>query len=151
MTTTKFRNGDELIQSRNLKEWRHACERGIPTYMFATYADGSLIEENVLYNIFAIKDKRGLATVGWHIPSDIEWQDIQNNFDEIKELNCQGMSIEEDDEFEFSGENGWWTSGGNKITTVDMEYLKSEIYQRNNIYPKNIGEFTGLMVVTIKN
>jgi uncharacterized protein (TIGR02145 family) len=31
-----------------------------------------------LYNWFAVNDPRGLAPLGWHIPSDIEWFELEN-------------------------------------------------------------------------
>ena len=47
-----------------------------------------------LYNWYAINDPRGLAPKGWHIPSDAEWQQLEE---------CLGMSAEDANKTSWRG------------------------------------------------
>lgn len=38
----------------------------------------SLAEYGRLYNWYAVNDVRGLCPLGWHVPSDGEWTDLEN-------------------------------------------------------------------------
>jgi uncharacterized protein (TIGR02145 family) len=47
-----------------------------------------------LYNKFAVKDPRGLAPEGWHLPSDEEWKELEI---------CLGMSTSQADDYYLRG------------------------------------------------
>jgi uncharacterized protein (TIGR02145 family) len=64
-----FRNGDELREVHTGKEWKAACDSGIPAFGFY---DNDLAK-GVVYNWFAVNDKRGLAPLGWHVPTNDDW------------------------------------------------------------------------------
>lgn len=68
-----FRNGDLIQEARTVEEWVDAGNKGIPAWCY--YANDNLNTGKYgrLYNGFAMKDPRGLAPLGWHIPSDSEW------------------------------------------------------------------------------
>lgn len=66
-----FRNGDLIQEVASEVEW---IKTGIPP-AWCYYAND---QQNTgkygrLYNSYAVNDPRGLAPVGWHIPSDSEW------------------------------------------------------------------------------
>ena len=68
----KFRNGDPIPQAKTQKEWANAFnnkQAAWCNYEHST-ANGKLYGK--LYNWYAVNDPRGLAPLGWHIPS---WQD----------------------------------------------------------------------------
>jgi hypothetical protein len=62
----KFRNGDQLIESHNPKEWKKKCKKKIPTYM----VNENYPELGFIYNGYAVFDSRGLLPEGWTIPGD---------------------------------------------------------------------------------
>ncbi len=68
-----FRNGDTIAEIISAADWIKAGNDGTPAW--CSYDNDSLNHAvyGKLYNWFAVNDPRGLAPVGWHIPSDSEW------------------------------------------------------------------------------
>ena len=64
-----------------------------------------------LYNWYAVNDPRGLASVGWHIPSDSEWKALEM---------CLGMSQSDADNI---GERG--TDEGGKLKEAGTLYWQT--------------------------
>ena len=69
-----FTNGDAIPIVKSDKEWLKACENKQPACCY--YENNAEYGKTygVLYNSYAIIDKRGLAPVGYHIPTDEEWK-----------------------------------------------------------------------------
>ena len=78
-----------------------------------------------LYNWYAVNDPRGLAPLGWHIPSDEEWKVLEM---------CLGMSVKEVEKIDqwrgrneggklkctgtFEGGDGLWYSPNTDATNI---------------------------------
>jgi uncharacterized protein (TIGR02145 family) len=76
LMVTHYRNGDAIPNITNDAEWP-----GLSTGGYGTYGND---EQNVdtanygrLYNWFAAVDARNIAPLGWHAPSDAEWQTLE--------------------------------------------------------------------------
>jgi uncharacterized protein (TIGR02145 family) len=67
----KFRNGDPIPQANTNEEWETAGKNGQPAWCYHKYSKDNLYGK--LYNWYAVNDQRGLAPIGWQIPSDTEW------------------------------------------------------------------------------
>jgi len=73
LKTTKFRSGEMISNVTGPTIWSGAT--------FAAWCD---YQNNLsygtkyghLYNYYAVKDSRNIAPVGWHIPSDNEWNTL---------------------------------------------------------------------------
>lgn len=73
LKTTKFSNGDPISYVTDGKTWSGLtapayCNMFGDTTVFHTYGR--------MYNGYAVKDSRGIAPVGWHVPSAVEWQSL---------------------------------------------------------------------------
>lgn len=68
-----FRNGDLIPETKENYEWEKAGNNEQPSWCYYdnNSANGKIYGK--LYNWYAVKDSRGLAPDGWHIPSDEEW------------------------------------------------------------------------------
>jgi uncharacterized protein (TIGR02145 family) len=68
-----YRNGDAIPQVKDDDEWA-----GLSTGAWCYYENDSKNNKTYgkLYNGYAVNDPRGLAPVGWHIPSDSEWTQL---------------------------------------------------------------------------
>jgi serine/threonine protein kinase len=88
LNTDKFNNGELIREAKSIKEWRLACEQQIPAW---SYIDINGLKQRV-YNWYAVIDVRGIAPVGWHIPSVEEFRVLLSNFTSADELNI-GKSI----------------------------------------------------------
>jgi uncharacterized protein (TIGR02145 family) len=73
LNTSRFRNGDEILEVKNYFEWRKAYNDNIPAwcYFYFDSKNGEVVGKH--YNWYAITDPRGLAPEGFHIPNLEEW------------------------------------------------------------------------------
>jgi uncharacterized protein (TIGR02145 family) len=72
---TNYSNGDEIPQVQNDEEWPKLTT-GAWCYYDNKTENG--VKYGKLYNWYAVNDSRGLAPLGYHIPSDIEWATLIN-------------------------------------------------------------------------
>jgi uncharacterized protein (TIGR02145 family) len=138
LNVDKFRNGDSIPHAKTKEEWILAGEKKQPAWC---YYENHKIQDNPkygdkygkLYNWYAVIDKRGLAPLGWHIPSDDEWtiltnqlggkelarQKIKSNSgwenkngsDSLGFCGLPGGCRKEDGTFSNLGQQGaWWSS-----------------------------------------
>ena len=69
-----FRNGDPIPQAKTNEEWKKAGENQQPAWCYYDNDPANGAKYGKLYNWYAVNDSRGLAPVGYHIPSDAEWK-----------------------------------------------------------------------------
>jgi uncharacterized protein (TIGR02145 family) len=72
LNVSKFRNGDPIPEAKTAEEWASAVRYDIAArcYYDNDPKNGEIYGK--LYNSYAINDPRGLAPLGWHIPTDSE-------------------------------------------------------------------------------
>ena len=70
LKVNKYRNGDIIPQVTDATQWANLTT-GAWCYYANLNANG--ITYGKLYNWYAVNDPRGLAPVGYHIPTDAEW------------------------------------------------------------------------------
>ncbi len=75
LKVSHYRNGEPIPEVTDTTEWGT-----ITTGAFCWYDNDSMYEETYgkMYNWFAVTDTRGIAPVGWHVPSDAEWTTLVN-------------------------------------------------------------------------
>ncbi|MBM3455250.1 MAG: hypothetical protein FJX80_08895 [Bacteroidetes bacterium] len=73
LNVATFRNGDSIPQAKTNEEWEKAGENQQPAWCYYNNDPANGEKYGKLYNWYAVNDKRGLAPVGFHIPSDAEW------------------------------------------------------------------------------
>jgi len=75
LEVTTYRNGDPIPEITDPIEWA-ASTTGAWCYYDNDPANGAIYGK--LYNWYAVNDPRGLAPVGYHIPTITEWDTLQN-------------------------------------------------------------------------
>ena len=73
LDVSTFRNGDPILQAKTKEEWAKAGENKQPAWCYYENNAANGKKYGKLYNYFAVKDPRGLAPIGFHIPLDNEW------------------------------------------------------------------------------
>jgi uncharacterized protein (TIGR02145 family) len=73
LDVSTFRNGDPIPQAKTNEEWTKAGENKQPAWCYYDNDPANGAKYGKLYNWYAVNDSRGLAPVGYHIPSDAEW------------------------------------------------------------------------------
>ncbi len=71
LNVSHYKNGDIIPQVTDPTQWA-ALTTGAWCYYYNTSANGSTYGK--LYNWYAVNDPRGLAPIGYHIPSKTEWE-----------------------------------------------------------------------------
>jgi uncharacterized protein (TIGR02145 family) len=71
-----YANGDLIPQAQTSDDWFEAGNAGIGVWGW--YNNDSTIGAvyGKLYNWYAVNDPRGLAPIGWHVPTDEEWTQL---------------------------------------------------------------------------
>lgn len=75
LSVTHYRNGDTIPQVQNPAAW-FALTTGAWCYYQDSTALGTVY--GTLYNWYAVNDPRGLAPLGWHIPTSAEWLSLSD-------------------------------------------------------------------------
>lgn len=75
LNVSMYRNGDSVSLVDDPRKWSN-LSTGAWCYYDNNPENGR--KYGKLYNWFAVNDPRGLAPVGWHIPSDEEWTQLIN-------------------------------------------------------------------------
>jgi uncharacterized protein (TIGR02145 family) len=91
LEVTHYRNGDAIPRITNMATWMNLltgayCEYNNDIFNIMTYGE--------LYNWYAVTDSRNIAPIGWHVPSDEEWKQLEMYL---------GMSQAEADAIGFRG------------------------------------------------
>jgi uncharacterized protein (TIGR02145 family) len=73
LEVTKFKNGDSILQAKSEADWISAKENQKPAWCYYSFDEKNGKIYGKLYNWYAVKDSRGLAPNGYHVPSDNEW------------------------------------------------------------------------------
>jgi uncharacterized protein (TIGR02145 family) len=73
LNVDKFRNGNPIPQAKTAEEWKKAGDLKKPAWCYYNNDPANGSKYGKLYNWYAVNDSRGLAPVGWHIPSIEEW------------------------------------------------------------------------------
>jgi uncharacterized protein (TIGR02145 family) len=93
LKVTKYRNGDNIPTGYSYSDWGN-----LSTGAYAVYDDNPANAETYgnLYNWYTVDDSREICPVGWHVPSDEEFQVLEIYL---------GMSAEEANQENHRGSN----------------------------------------------
>lgn len=88
LNVTSFRNGDAIPEAKTEKEWEYASQNKQPAWCYINNDPLNGLKYGRLYNWYAVIDPRGLAPEGFHIPSDIEWSELEESLgvDAVKKM-----------------------------------------------------------------
>ena len=111
-----YRNGDAILTGLTDLEWNTTSEGAYSIYQ--NHAANKDIY-GLLYNWFSVDDTRKLCPIGWHEPSDAEWNDL-------------ALTL-----------GGRWTAGGRMKTTGDLT-SGTGLWESPNTAATNISGFSGL-------
>ena len=71
-----FQNGVLIQEAKSISEWQNATKEERPVWCYYNYNEDYAEIFGRLYNGFAIRDIKGLAPKGWHIPTKMEWYEL---------------------------------------------------------------------------
>ncbi len=71
-----FRNGDPIPEARAEEEWESSGQNGEPAWCYYDNDPANGEKYGKLYNWHAVNDSRGLAPLGFHIPTNEDWEEL---------------------------------------------------------------------------
>lgn len=175
LNVDKFRNDDIIPQAKTNGEWKNACKNKQAAWCYYENdtANGTLYGK--LYNWYAVNDPRGIAPVGYHVPTDAEWTKLTTklggevvaggkmkstgqygfNYPILTFTNESGFSglpgggRNPNGKFEKSEEHGyWWTATESAKGDAWSRWL---FCNKNEVYRSNGSKSEGLSVRCIKD
>ncbi len=113
LNVDRFRNGDLIPEAKTVDEWELAGKNKQPAWCYYDNDPMNGEKYGKLYNWYAVNDSRGLAPIGWNIPSN-------------EDLNILSKSLGGDAK---SGtklkSNNKWYKNGNGTNEVNFNALPS--------------------------
>jgi uncharacterized protein (TIGR02145 family) len=98
LAVKRFKNGEKIMHAQSQEEWTYAATNKKAAWCY--YADEDGVDmTTILYNWYAVTDKRGLAPAGTHIPTFNEWSAFANKIGGV--YNAGGI---------LKAKSGWETS-----------------------------------------
>lgn len=76
-----FRNGDPIPIITDKKEWKKAAKNSLPACCYYDNNKEEYGHRGLLYNVYALKDPRGLCPDGWHIATLTELNELVRQSD----------------------------------------------------------------------
>ena len=74
LKVTRYQNGDSIPNITNSIIWPNVRTGAYSSYNNDT---NNISTYGLLYNWYAVTDSRNLAPIGWHVPTDKEWQELE--------------------------------------------------------------------------
>ena len=104
LKVTHYRNGEEIANVTEDTVWNHLL-----TSAFCNYSNSNDTADiyGRLYNWFAVVDIRNIAPVGWHVPTDVEWKNLE-----------LFLGMDQDDINIYSTSNPRGTDEGSKMKSI---------------------------------
>lgn len=127
LDVSTFRNGDKIKEAKTNNEWISASKNKEPAWCYLKDDAKNGARFGKLYNWYAVNDTRGIAPIGWKIPTEEEWNILIDYTDEIRygsyKLKKHQYWIIEDDKMNYPGNSavetkmifykGGWVNGDN--------------------------------------
>jgi uncharacterized protein (TIGR02145 family) len=101
-----YRDGTFLQNIENENDWSNAM---IGAYCIYENGHAPSPPPGLLYNWFAINNSKGLAPDGWHIPTDDEWQKLEQSIgmSGADAMRNGWRGTKEGDKLKVASPNGW--------------------------------------------
>ena len=75
LKVTHYRNGDPILDGTNIGDYSQELE---PKYRFSYNDDDTNIDTyGLLYTWYVVNDPRSICPIGWHIPTDADFRELE--------------------------------------------------------------------------
>jgi uncharacterized protein (TIGR02145 family) len=117
LNVSHFRNGDSITEAEGSEEWMKAGVEGKAAWCYYNSDAVSGKTYHRLYNWYAVNDPRGLAPIGWQIPSTSEWANLT---DYLGGENVSGTKMKDSNEWNGTNESGFASLPGGYRNNIDV-------------------------------
>jgi len=94
LRTSIYRNGDSIETNLSDAEWENTINTQLGAWAY--FNNDTLFEcpYGKLYNYYAAVDPRNVCPIGWHLPTDVEWNILVRYIDPELDANINGAQSE---------------------------------------------------------
>ena len=147
LNASTYRNGDIIRHASTKQEWLDAAGRGEGAWCYYDHDPKNGAIYGKLYNWYAVKDSRGLAPKGYHIPNDAEWTVLIGFLGgesvagkKIKSTSGWDNGDNGDNSSGFNGLPGGFCDSGGDFANVteDGLFWSSSEYDTSNAWFRNL-------------
>lgn len=109
LNVTTFKNGDVIKEAKTLLEWEKYCKQKKPAWCYYKFNPLNGNKYGKLYNLFVIKDARGIAPNGWRVPSNLDFVKLENTIkiDSTNEVKQDIYNYYKTCGFQLKAKKGW--------------------------------------------
>lgn len=132
LKTTKFNDGESILEVKNKEEWIKAAENQTPAFCYYNFDEKTKDQYGVYYNYFALLDPRGIVPVDYVIPTIKE---LSNTFKNNPELFSKNGLVNMKGEFISVGENAMYWSNSVDNNYLDKAMMLLYAHQQVSEYP----------------
>jgi uncharacterized protein (TIGR02145 family) len=123
-----FRNGDKIPEAKTNEEWQQAGSKGQSAWCYYNNDPENGKKYGKLYNWYTVNDPRGLAPLGWHVPTGSEWTTLTCFLGGIEKAakKMKNSSGWDEDEYAFNNNKSGFTGlpgGFREFSTNNFRYL----------------------------
>lgn len=104
LSTEVFLNGDSIYQAKSKEEWKDAIINKIPAWCYTINEQG---QKGKFYNIYVLKDERGIVPKNWRIPNNYDWNILSNFINNTNETICENCWVHIPKDINSFGFNGF--------------------------------------------
>jgi uncharacterized protein (TIGR02145 family) len=127
LNVVNYRNGDSIPEVRDPLDWANSSSGAWCHYNNDPQND---LVYGKLYNIHAVNDPRGLAPVGFHIPTEIEWSNINTSLRckehlETKKEDCNSTCSNFANRRDLAKKCGFTFLGGYRFADGQFSFLEN--------------------------
>lgn len=174
LNVDKFRNGDPIPEARTAEEWKKAHDNKQPAWCYYDNDPANGSKYGKLYNWYAVNDPRGLAPVGYHISTSLEWTVLTDYLggqkvagEKMKSKNGWGPDSNGTNESGFSGlpgglryfngpfyvinNYGYWWSSTEYTHKTSNAWVRSLVYKDGNVNRFDNVKSNGLSVRCLRD
>ena len=133
----RFRNGDLIPEASTLNQWAAALNNKSPAFCYYEDDPGDEEKYGLLYNYYAVIDKRGLSPKSWRIPRKEDFDSLvisyQNQEQASRNLRCRDLWTRKSDIEDEDKPWGWrpiiqgTNKSGFNARPAGVLYIKSGI------------------------
>lgn len=125
LKVTHYRNGDAIPNVTDNTEWANL---NTGAYCYYDNDENNGDTYGALYNFYAVEDSRYIAPVGWHVPTDEEWKQLEMYLgmsqSEVDQTGLRGT----DECVKLKSSSGWDGTNESGFTALPGGYRTSNGY-----------------------